>query len=205
MKNTVFGFGGGFTRICSKIFDVFLLGLLWFVCSIPLITIGASTTALYYSMVRCVKNDEGYAASMFFKAFKTNFRQATILWLIYAIAMFICQLNCGICMEKLNGLLSGILLGFYIAVHIYLIVMAIYSFAALSRFDMETGWFIKLGLYMGIRYILISIACLTSIGVCLALIWKIPLILFFITGPIMFLISEFTEHVLDKHAPKNKK
>lgn len=70
----------GLSRIC----DFILLNLLWIVCSIPIITIGASTTALYAVMLKIVKNEEGYIAKGFLKAFKENFKESTILWLIVA-------------------------------------------------------------------------------------------------------------------------
>lgn len=66
------------------------LNLLWLVCSIPIVTIGASTTALYYVMLKVVRNEESNVTSMFFRAFKENFKQATVLWLImFGIGAFL--------------------------------------------------------------------------------------------------------------------
>ena len=47
MKKTenMFGFGGSFVGTVEKIFDIMALGFLWILCSLPVITIGASTTA----------------------------------------------------------------------------------------------------------------------------------------------------------------
>ena len=56
-----------------------VLNLLWVVCSLPVFTIGASTTALYYAALKMAKGEESYPARMFFRAFKENFRQATAL------------------------------------------------------------------------------------------------------------------------------
>ena len=50
----IFGFDGGFVSVFERIFDGFVLGILWLLCSLPVVTAGASTTALYYSMVTCV-------------------------------------------------------------------------------------------------------------------------------------------------------
>ena len=71
-------------RAMGKICDMFFLNILWVVCSIPIITIGASTTALYTVMLKFVRNEEGYIFRSFFKAFKENFRQSTVIWLIIA-------------------------------------------------------------------------------------------------------------------------
>ena len=67
----------------GRIADFIILNLLWLVCSIPIITIGASTTALYTVMLKVVKNEEGYIARGFLKAFKENFKQSTLLMVVF--------------------------------------------------------------------------------------------------------------------------
>lgn len=44
-----------YTQIMTKIFNIFWLSILWLFCCIPVITIGASTIALYYVMLKLVK------------------------------------------------------------------------------------------------------------------------------------------------------
>ena len=56
------------------------LNLLWFLCSLPVFTIGASTTALYAVTLKIVRGREGSLTRQFFQAFRENFRQATVLW-----------------------------------------------------------------------------------------------------------------------------
>lgn len=69
-------------RALGRVCDFILLNILWVICSIPLFTMGASTTALYTVMLKIVKNEEGYIVKGFFRAFKDNFKKATIIWLI---------------------------------------------------------------------------------------------------------------------------
>lgn len=71
-------------RALSRLCDFMLLNILWVICSIPLFTIGASTTALYTVMLKVVKNEEGYIVKGFIAAFKENFKKSTIIWLILA-------------------------------------------------------------------------------------------------------------------------
>lgn len=73
------------TRALSRICDFIVLNILWVVCSIPLFTIGASTTAMYSVMLKIVRNEEGYIARGFLHAFKENFKQSTAEWLIIAV------------------------------------------------------------------------------------------------------------------------
>ena len=66
------------------------LNLLWTICSLPIFTIGASTTALYDVAMRIAEDREGDLTQQFFAAFKSNFRQATVLWLILlAVGLFL--------------------------------------------------------------------------------------------------------------------
>lgn len=65
----IWGFDGSFMSFCDKLFDVMILGFLWILCSLPLITVGASCTALYYAIVKCIKNHEGYVSRAFFIPF----------------------------------------------------------------------------------------------------------------------------------------
>lgn len=71
----------------SKVADLIILNLLAIVCSIPIITIGASWTAMYFVTIRMVRKEESYIIKDFFRSFKENFKQATIIWLLALIAI----------------------------------------------------------------------------------------------------------------------
>lgn len=72
----------GFFRALSKLVDCIWLNFLFVLTCIPIFTIGASMTALYYTMQKVIRNDRGYVSSEYWHAFKTNFKQATLTWLI---------------------------------------------------------------------------------------------------------------------------
>ncbi len=69
-------------RFMGKVADIFFLTLLWTLLSLPVVTIGASSSALYYVSLKMARNEESYIFPSFWKAFKENFRQSTALWLI---------------------------------------------------------------------------------------------------------------------------
>lgn len=73
-------------KALSRICDFMLLNIMWVFCSIPVFTLGASTTALYTVMMKIVRNEEGYIVRGFLKAFKENFKKSTILCLILIVA-----------------------------------------------------------------------------------------------------------------------
>ena len=71
-----------FFRTCEKFGDLFLLNVFFTLTSIPIVTIGASFTALYTITLKMVRNEDVPIKDGYFKAFKQNFKQATQLWLI---------------------------------------------------------------------------------------------------------------------------
>ena len=77
-----FSYDSKFSQLLLKLCYACFLNLLWFICSLPIITIGASTTALYYCCLKIVRDQDNHIGAMFFRAFRENFRQATVLWLI---------------------------------------------------------------------------------------------------------------------------
>lgn len=69
-------------KVILKIGNIWILNILWLITSLPVFTIGASTTALIYSVMK-LQHDEGYTWKNFFHSFKENFKQSTGIWLIY--------------------------------------------------------------------------------------------------------------------------
>ena len=78
----LFSYESRFSQWMLKLSYSCCLNVLWFICSIPVITIGASTTALYYVSRKVAKGEEGRIIPQFFRSFRQNFRQATVIWLI---------------------------------------------------------------------------------------------------------------------------
>lgn len=76
-----------FFKLGGKLGDVMILSLLWLLCSLPVVTLGASTAALYFSVMKCLRGQsEERPKDIFFRSFKMNARQgliATVIYLIY--------------------------------------------------------------------------------------------------------------------------
>ena len=78
----LFNVDGPVLQFVNKIVYSVYLNILWFLCCIPVITVGASTTALFYVTLKISKNEEGNITKAFFRSFRQNFRQGTLIWLI---------------------------------------------------------------------------------------------------------------------------
>lgn len=76
-------------KCINKMVDLVLLTVLWILTSIPIVTIGASTTAVYYTVLKMIENQEGYITTTYWKAFRENFKESTACFLLVAIAMIV--------------------------------------------------------------------------------------------------------------------
>lgn len=117
----------------NKIGDIVIANLLFILCSIPLITIGPSLTALYHCMLRTVKDNNNGTIKTFFRAFKENFVQSLIIWLLIVAAGFVLITNMLFLMEN-NGAASQILLYGSCAALALLIIFTLYIFPVIAAF-----------------------------------------------------------------------
>lgn len=80
--NNIFKLDGPIFTILNKFCDILILSILWMLFSLPIITIGASSAALYHSVHKVLLNNEGYVFSTFWNSFRTNLKQGVLLTLI---------------------------------------------------------------------------------------------------------------------------
>lgn len=82
----LFSYDNPLYQILLRFSEALYLGFLWLVFSIPIVTIGASTTALYYTTNKVLIKRRGKIWQNFWNSFKSNFKQSTLAWLlIFAI------------------------------------------------------------------------------------------------------------------------
>lgn len=75
-------------KFLSKFLDVLKLNFLWILFSIPVITAGASTVAAMSVALKMTDDEEGYIGKSFVRAFKENWKQGTLLWVITVVAVY---------------------------------------------------------------------------------------------------------------------
>lgn len=139
------------------------LNLLWILCSLPVFTIGASTTALYYVTLKMVQDDESNITAMFFRAFRENFRQATTLWLIM-LGIGLLLAGDGYILYHLHHSATGIpavmwtlMLALIIVAAIAYVIVLMYLFPLVASVR-NTNWaMLKNSFFIGIHYLFCSI------------------------------------------------
>lgn len=120
----------------NKIVDTLWLCVLFFITSIPIITIGASITSVYYVMLKVIENDRGYVTSEYFSCFKKNFKQATLVWLLLLGVYAFLAFDFIIMKSALSmGDISGYLHYFFLFLIAIVTVWSLYFFPYIARFN----------------------------------------------------------------------
>ena len=94
----LFSLDSRFMRYMGRLADLMVLNLLFLLTSIPIVTVGASLTALYAVCFRLGTEEEGSVIRDYFRAFRANFLQATGLWLLEILLVgssFLCAVRFG--------------------------------------------------------------------------------------------------------------
>ena len=78
---------GVFFQFLSRVGDMIILNVLFLLCCIPVVTIGAASAALNKVTMDMIYDQEGGMVKGFFQAFKENFKQATIVWVVELIVL----------------------------------------------------------------------------------------------------------------------
>lgn len=81
----MFRYGSKFYRLMTLVTNLMLLNMLWILTSLPLFTMGASLSAMYYVCVQYVTKQDDGLVKLYFKAFKENFKQATLIWIPHSL------------------------------------------------------------------------------------------------------------------------
>lgn len=150
-------------RALSKLFDIGWLSLIYVVFCVPLVTIGAATTSLYYVSAKVLRKDRGYVWSEFWHSFKLNFKPATLIWLIFAAIYGLLYFN--LTTFNTSNAAGGYLVGAYIALAFIVTCVASYAFCLLSRFNMNVRGILRYALYMSFRHFLHTLCFLAILFV----------------------------------------
>ena len=159
----LFSYDSKFSQIMLKLCYGCYLNLLWMVCSLPVFTAGAATAALYDVTLRLAREEEPPLTSRFFKAFRENFRQATILWLILLGVGALLGAD-GYILYRLSKGTTGVVpvvctlgLALIIAAAIAYVIVLLYVFPLVASVK-NTNWaMLKNALLIGIHYLFCTI------------------------------------------------
>ncbi|MCI8267460.1 MAG: YesL family protein [Lachnospiraceae bacterium] len=167
----------------SKVADIMILNILIIVCSIPVFTVGAAVSAAYYMTFKMVKNEETYIVRGFFKAFKENFKQATVMWLLVLLIIGILSVDYTIIVYSGIEFSRWIRLAM-VTVSMILLMGVVYMFPLQARFINPVKNTIKNSFLMALSHL--------PTTVLLIAVYAVPVVVFYFVPqslPILILLA----------------
>ena len=132
----LFNLDNKFFQGINKIVDCVCLSFLWVLLCIPVVTAGAATTALYYTVNKVIRNNRSYIWKEFWHAFRTNFKQSTLVWLILIFIYAIMGIDCYIMFQFAKaGVSYGSLYIVFAMLMLIVTMWANYLFPYMARFE----------------------------------------------------------------------
>ena len=124
----------------AMVTNLVALNLLWIICCIPIFTAGAATTALYHTIIQFHTQQDDAVLRPFFRAFRSNFKQSTLLWLATSlpIGLVVFDLVYLISWEKGTPILFLLLICV-----VFILGIQLHLFPMIARFDMKAGALIR--------------------------------------------------------------
>lgn len=139
-----------FYKFMQRFWDVLQVNFFWVLCCLPIVTIGASTAAAFKVCLHMVDDEEGYIAKEFFKGFKENWKQGTILGFISLAAVYAVYLDLqlfeAVERQPMIFLIAAIFSG------ILFVVCLLYAFPLMARYENTLGRILRNSMEICRRY-----------------------------------------------------
>lgn len=155
---------GGFMKYGAIVFD--LIQLNFFVLLITIVTFGlgfgAAATAMMYSIDRTIFEGNGYALKNFWKSFKINWKQASLLWVGALLIILISRLGMDITLQ-IGGAFSALTI-VQTALMLETIFILIYAIPMLALVEFKLTDLIKNAFVIAHKHFLTTILCMVLAG-----------------------------------------
>lgn len=182
---TILRIDSPFARGITKLTQLIYAGLLWFICSIPIVTLGAATTALYEVLLKLQKDEEGAIGRAFFRGFRGSLKSATLVWLPILAAELVFGLNL-----FYYSILGGGRYPVQSVVFGILPVLALtaygYVFPILAKFENTTAGTFRMAFLLALRNpgwtVVIAVLQILTVLICWGLLYFPLLFMMGLTG-----------------------
>ena len=158
--NGFFSTEGKYYKIATEFGYILILGALWLIASIPIFTIGASTTAAYYVATKRRSGMDEYLLPSFFKSYKDNFVSSLIVFAILSLFGFLIYANTFILINESGGLFFTILSIFMLIIAMQWTFVIIFAFVILARFQLSGLQVIKSAFFISNRHFKTTLLCI---------------------------------------------
>ena len=207
----IFGVDSLLSRILTVLANTIVLSLLWIIGCVPLITIGASTTAAYYAAIHALNGDKSIFRN-YIKSFKLNLKQAIILEVILGIPMIVLFGGIYIVVSMGSMIPTGIAVA-YGVLAFGLLAVCSYAFPILSYFHFPTGILLKNAALIalvntGWTFVIIFVNLLPLLIPALRMDWALmilPLLIALVPGSVIEINSIIFKRIFPQYVREEDK
>ena len=166
-----------FFTIMGVLFDLIILNVLTLLCCIPIVTAGASFTAMHNVLWHMVRHEETYVSRQFFDSFKRNLKQSLLPWLAFLLAAAVLTVD-GMLAWSSDALRIPMMI---VVVFAGLVIIAIaqYFFPLLSRYDNPTSTMLRNAAKLALGFFPCTLVILAAFAALYVqfFVYAIPLLL----------------------------
>lgn len=176
----VFDFNNPVMSFLSKLADLMILNVITLICCVPIVTVGASLSSMYYVLLRLRQEETSFVTKDFFHAFRQNLKQGIILWILYLAAIIALAAEYYLIFVARIPELVEVRYGVYLFTALLLISLT-WSFVLLSRYNNSFGRVIINSYFIGfthfVRTIMMALLMMSPIALILIYPAATPIIL----------------------------
>lgn len=177
--SNIFNYNNKLFSAFDKVINIFCLSLIWFMACIPVFTIGASCTALYYAVNKVIRHGRGYIWKEFWSSFRSNFKQATVIWLIFLLIGLVMGADWFIMFQFMKaGAAWGKAFVIFVVMLVFEIAIWLYVYPNIARFENTNKAIVKNAALMSFAHLPKTILMLVILLVIAFLVYLIPFFLF---------------------------
>ncbi len=196
----IFNMDNKFFQFLNKAVDCVGLSVLWLLCCVPVVTAGAATTAMYYTVNKVIRHSRGYVWSEFWHAFRANFKQSTIAWLIVFAATIFMAMDCYIMYQFAKaGESIGKMFVVFVVFIALILIWGIYLFPYIARFENVTKAVLKNAGLIAIANLPWTLLLFVLYLISVFVAWLIPPTIMLVPGVYMVLANLVLERVFRKY------
>ena len=160
-----FGENNPVWKAINRYADMLLTGVLFVITCLPVVTIGASLCAFYYTAMDSLRKEDGYIFKRYFSSFGKNFKKATILWLIMLAIAAVLGLDVYFWLVNSQVQFSGVMLGISGILCFLWFMTFIFVFPLQTRFENSIGKTLQNAFMIGLGRLPFTVGVLVLLGI----------------------------------------
>ena len=201
MFGNLFNPQNSFWQTIDRLSDLLILSLLWLICSLPLVTVGAASTALYDTAAHCFRGQEPMPWRRFFHTFRRELPCAIIVTVVWGALLLLLgsALQMMAAAASAGTSMAWVVLLFCLVLMLLPLGAACWMFPLLSRFAFHPVGLMLTALQMTVGYLPRTIGLLLVTGISVLLVWVLLIPIVLVPGIAAWLFTLLLEPVFQRY------